>query len=361
MNKFFAQLKRNLVTQCVPASLGMVIGLGMLGWSVNAQAAPKPTLNVLTYDVMDSYGVAKALTPDFEKQCGCIIKWTFANQQVQLQPNFLLNYKKQAYDVVLGMNQQQANEALTKYSKYFIPVQVDFKKLNNVGFDATRNKYALPVSWSPLAIAYNSITTKLTPTTFKSFKDWVESDKTSFIFADPRTNDLGAHLNRLVAYYYPTAAQQEAAWQKIKAKTVTVGKGWSSSYGVFVKGEAHSAMAYASSQIYHQLVEKRHDIEFLNFSTGVPYLADNLLIAANAPQARLAQQFAQYMLTPAAQKVLFLYNSSYPVVKFPNGSVSAAEQQIANTVTNYKIIDLYNLSDKQLKTAQAAYLKVFSK
>lgn len=360
MNKFWQTLGRNVSKQIFPTSLSILVGCGLLGWSGQLHAAPKPTLSILTYDVMESYGVAKALTPEFEKQCGCNLKWTFATQQVQLQQNFLLNYKKQAYDVVLGMSQQQANEALTKYSKYFAPIQVDFKQLNNISFKAT-NKYALPISWSPLAIAYNTKTTQLTPTSYKSFTAWVASDQHSFIFADPRTSDLGAHLNRLIAYYYPTSAEQEAAWSKIKDKTVTVGKGWSASYGVFVKGEAQTSMAYASSQIYHQLVEKRSEIGFLNFSTGMPYLADNLLIAANASQARLAQQFAQYMLSPHAQKILFLSNSSYPVIKFTAGSVSAAELQVANMVTNYKILDLYSLSDKQLQSAQNAYLKVFSK
>lgn len=41
------------------------------------------------------------------------------------------------------------------------------------------------------------------------------------------------------------------AWQKLAAKTVTVTKGWSEAYGLFLKGESDLVLSYTTSGLPH--------------------------------------------------------------------------------------------------------------
>lgn len=320
-------------------------------------------LNVLTYEVYDSYGIAKALTPLFEKECNCKVKWHFAAQQHLLLNQVALNYKKRSFDVVVGMNYSQTQLANSKkYTNFFAKLEYNKGLITNFPFYSNwSNDLAAPVSYSPVTIAYYPVKTKQKPDTYQSFKDWVEKDTNSFIFGDPRTNDLGANLNKMIAFYYPTAAEQEKAWQLIKNRTITVGKGWSSSYGVFAKGESLAAGAYASSQIYHTLVDKRNDLGFFQFKAGSATTVDSALVTSNAKQPELAQQFVRFMLSQPAQKVLFVYNSSYPVISLNQTNASAAEIALAASAKLYPTLDLSKVTEQQEKSALNAYLKVFAK
>jgi thiamine transport system substrate-binding protein len=47
------------------------------------------------------------------------------------------------------------------------------------------------------------------------------------------------------------------AWQKLAAKTVTVTKGWSEAYGLFLKGESDLVLSYTTSPAYHIIAEKK--------------------------------------------------------------------------------------------------------
>ncbi|SUC45618.1 Thiamine-binding periplasmic protein precursor [Providencia stuartii] len=47
------------------------------------------------------------------------------------------------------------------------------------------------------------------------------------------------------------------AWQKIANKTLTVTKGWSESYGLFLKGEGDFVLSYTSSPGYQILNDNK--------------------------------------------------------------------------------------------------------
>lgn len=47
------------------------------------------------------------------------------------------------------------------------------------------------------------------------------------------------------------------ARQKLAAKTVTVTKGWSEAYGLFLKGESDLVLSYTTSPAYHIIEEKK--------------------------------------------------------------------------------------------------------
>ncbi|RIY38421.1 thiamine ABC transporter substrate-binding protein [Psittacicella gerlachiana] len=338
-----------------------LVALGMLATSAFATNSDRPTLNILTYEVIKDYGVAQAISDLFEPQCGCKLNWFTDSSQFQMLNKYVLtaNSKSaQAVDVIVGVDINSATLVKEKLQGLFRPINYQVETLNNFPFAATwDNQFAQPLSSSAVTVIYNS--DKYTPTRqFKDFPDLIEHMDFSFIFGDPRSNDLGRTLNKIIAYYATNQEQRIALWQKIKAKTVTVGKGWSSSYGVFAKGESQAALGYSSSVIYHTLVENKPNLQPLLQGAKLPFLVDSVLLTKNTKQAALADQFAAFLLTPEAQKLFFKYNSSYPVINI-DAVLSPTERAVAAGINNYQVLDLRNLDPQAEKDALDAYVKVF--
>ena len=76
------------------------------------------------------------------------------------------------------------------------------------------------------------------------------------IYQDPRTSTPGLGLLLWMQKVYGDKAPE--AWQKLAAKTVTVTKGWSEAYGLFLKGESDLVLSYTTSTgLSHHRREKR--------------------------------------------------------------------------------------------------------
>ncbi|EJS91350.1 TbpA, partial [Pasteurella multocida subsp. multocida str. Anand1_cattle] len=50
--------------------------------------------------------------------------------------------------------------------------------------------------------------------------------------------------------------------------TVTVGKGWSDTYGAFLKGEADVVLSYNTSPLYHMVFEQKDQYLATEFEEG---------------------------------------------------------------------------------------------
>ena len=119
----------------------------------------------------------------------------------------------------------------------------------------------------------------------------------------------------LVAVFAPQA------WQKLAKKTVTVTKGWSEAYGLFLKGESDLVLSYTTSPAYHILEEKKDNYAAANFSEGHYLQVEVAARTAASKQPELAQKFLQFMVSPAFQNAIPTGNWMYPVanVTLPAG------------------------------------------
>lgn len=79
------------------------------------------------------------------------------------------------------------------------------------------------------------------------------------------------------------------AWQKLAKKTVTVTKGWSEAYGLFLKGESDLVLSYTTSPAYHILEEKKDNYAAANFSEGHYLQVEVAARTAASKQPELAQ------------------------------------------------------------------------
>ncbi|HCS2599535.1 TPA: thiamine ABC transporter substrate-binding protein, partial [Shigella flexneri] len=120
------------------------------------------------------------------------------------------------------------------------------------------------------------------------------------------------------------------AWQKLAKKTVTVTKGWSEAYGLFLKGESDLVLSYTTSPAYHILEEKKDNYAAANFSEGHYLQVEVAARTAASKQPELAQKFLQFMVSPAFQNAIPTGNWMYPVA---NVTLPAGFEQLTKPAT----------------------------
>ncbi|MGQ8818780.1 thiamine ABC transporter substrate binding subunit [Serratia sp. NA_13] len=274
-------------------------------------AAPvfaKPVLTVYTYDSFAAdWGPGPAVKKAFEAQCDCELKFVALEDGVSLLNRLRMEGKNSAADVVLGLDNNLLQAA--QQTGLFEPSNVDSTKLSVPG--GWQDKTFVPYDYGYFAFVYNKEKLKNPP---KSLQELVDSNQNwKVIYEDPRTSTPGLGLLLLMQKVYGDKATE--AWQKLAKKTVTVTKGWSEAYGLFLKGEGDLVLSYTTSPAYHLIEEKKDSYAAANFSEG-HYLQVEVASKLKASkQPALAERFMQFMVTPAFQNSIPTGNWMYPVIK----------------------------------------------
>ncbi len=87
-------------------------------------------------------------------------------------------------------------------------------------------------------------------------------------------------------------------WAGLKPHILTMTRGWSEAYGLFLKGEADMVLSYTTSPAYHAIAENDHNYAAADFTEG-HYAADR---SRRHPQDRRTQQelapdFLDYLIS----------------------------------------------------------------
>lgn len=212
--------------------------------------AAKPVLTVYTYDAFSAdWGPGPAVKKAFEAQCGCELKFVALEDGVSLLNRVRMEGKNTKADVVLGLDNNLLQAA--QQTGLFAKSDVDTRELQVPG--GWKDTTFVPFDYGYFAFVYNKNTLKNPPT---SLKELVESpEKWRVIYEDPRTSTPGLGLLLWMQKVYGDNAPE--AWQKLAKKTVTVTKGWSEAYGLFLKGESDLVLSYTTSPAYHIIEEKK--------------------------------------------------------------------------------------------------------
>ena len=270
--------------------------------------AAKPVLTVYTYDAFSAdWGPDPAVKKAFEAQCGCELKFVALEDGVSLLNRVRMEGKNTKADVVLGLDNNLLQAA--QQTGLFAKSDVDTRELQVPGgwMDTT----FVPFDYGYFAFVYNKNTLKNPPT---SLKELVESpEKWRVIYEDPRTSTPGLGLLLWMQKVYGDNTPE--AWQKLAKKTVTVTKGWSEAYGLFLKGESDLVLSYTTSPAYHIIEEKKDNYAAASFAEGNYLQVEVAARLANSKQPKLAEQFMQFMVTPAFQNTIPTGNWMYPVIK----------------------------------------------
>ena len=293
-----------------PLSLATVL-LSLSHFSLASEQ--KPVLTVYTYDSFASeWGPGPKVKLAFEAECNCELKWVALEDGIAILNRLKLEGKHSKADVALGMDESMLAEA--HKSKLFTRHNTNLKSLTLPG--GWKDDTFMPFDYGYFAFVYDSNKLKQAP---KSLKELVDHNDLKIIYEHPRTSTPGQGLLLWVKQVYGDKAPE--AWEKLAKKTITVTKGWSEAYGMFLKGQSDLVLSYTTSPAYHRLAEKNMQYRAAMFSEGHLRQVEVAAQLKNATQPALATQFMQFMLSNRFQNLIPEGNWMYPVTnaKLPDG------------------------------------------
>ncbi|WP_159440302.1 thiamine ABC transporter substrate binding subunit [Vibrio quintilis] len=284
----------------------MPLALCSVFTALNASAAEKPVLTVYTYDSFASeWGPGPAIEKSFETQCGCDLQFIALDDGVSILNRLRLEGDHSKADIVLGLDDSLMTEA--KKTGLLAPHQVDTSDVNLP--DGWQDKTFVPFDYGYFAFVYRKDKLSNPPTSLKALVE--QSDNLKIIYQDPRTSTPGQGLLLWMKSVYGDQADQ--AWQKLSRKTVTVTKGWSEAYSMFLKGESDMVLSYTTSPAYHQIAEKDDHYAAAAFKEGHYMQVEVAARLSGSQHPELAEQFLQFMLSDQFQSVIPTGNWMYPV------------------------------------------------
>lgn len=295
----------------------------------------KPLLTVYTYDSFAAdWGPGPAVKKAFEADCQCDLKFVALEDGVSLLNRLRMEGKNTKADVVLGLDNNLIEAA--SQTKLFAPSKVDTRRLHIPG--GWKNETFVPFDYGYFAFVYDKNKLKNPP---KSLKELVESDQQwKVIYQDPRTSTPGLGLLLWMQKVYGDKAPE--AWRKLAGKTVTVTKGWSEAYGLFLKGESDLVLSYTTSPAYHIIEEKKDNYAAADFSEGHYLQVEVAGRLATSKQPELAEKFMKFLISPGFQNAIPTGNWMYPVtdVKLPEGFSGIKKPQTSLAFTPKEVSDL---------------------
>lgn len=272
-----------------------------------SSVANLPTLTVYTYDSFAAdWGAAPKLETQFEKQCQCDLKFISFADGVTMFNRLRLEGKKNKADIMLGIDHFLLPEA--HKSDLFVPHGLD-NHAHHFAIPWT-DKTFMPYDFGEYAFVYDKRKITHPP---KSLKELVERQDLHIIYQDPRTSTVGRGLLYWINATYGENA--ENAWQTLAKHTVTIGKGWSETYGAFLKGEADLVLSYSTSPLYHQWHEQNNHYVAAPFDEGHLIQVEVGAITKNSKHPDLAREFLRFLQQPEAQKTIAFHNVMKPVVE----------------------------------------------
>ncbi|HHC1594926.1 TPA: thiamine ABC transporter substrate binding subunit [Klebsiella pneumoniae] len=297
-------------------------------------ALAKPVLTVYTYDSFSAdWGPGPAVKKAFETECGCELKFVALEDGVSLLNRLRMEGKNSKADVVLGLDNNLLEAAAQ--SKLFAKSNVPASAVSVPG--GWDNDTFVPYDYGYFAFVYDKNKLANPP---KSLKELVEGpQKWRVIYEDPRTSTPGLGLLLWMQKVYGDQAPE--AWQKLAAKTVTVTKGWSEAYGLFLKGESDLVLSYTTSPAYHMIEEKKDNYAAANFAEGHYLQVEVAARTAASKQPELTEKFLKFMVSPSFQNAIPTGNWMYPVTQVtlpagfdtlvkPQTTLSFTPQQVAS-------------------------------
>lgn len=284
-----------------------IIALSALTTSLSA-FAEKPVLNVYTYDSFASkYGPAAELETLFEKDCECDVRFLPFENGVTMLNRVRLEGNKTKADVVVGIDNFTQPEA--EKSGLFAENDLTTQDLSLPFMWKSHTFY--PYDYGEYAFIYNKEKLKNPPT---SLKELMERQDLRVIYQDPRTSTVGRGFLVWVNQALSSKGNISEFWEKLAKHTVTIGKGWSETYGAYLKGEADLVLSYTTSPLYHQWYENDDKNVAAIFEEGHLVQVELAAILKSSSQKAIAQQFLRFLHKPESQKIIAKANIMKPVI-----------------------------------------------
>lgn len=271
-------------------------------------ASDKPTLTIYTYDAFSaSWGAAPKIKQAFEKENNVTVKFVGVSSSIGALRKIQLEGKKTKADILLGIDTNIAHVA--KKTGLFALHKLNSTKLD-LPFPYTDDIF-VPFDYSYCAFVYSEKNVKNVPHSFEELASMPKEFK--IVIEDPRSSTAGLGLLLWVKSVYGDKAGEY--WKHLVPHILTITKGWSEAYGLFLKGEADMVLSYTTSPAYHIIDENRTDIKSAPFKEGHYGQIEVAGILKSSKQKSLAKKFLAFMHSETFADIIPTGNWSYPVTK----------------------------------------------
>jgi len=273
--------------------------------SFSAFAADKQTLTIYTYDSFTSkWGPGPKVKEAFEKDCNCDLNFVALEDGVSLLSRLKLEGKHTKADIVLGLDTNLTADA--RATGLFAKHGMEMKN-SSLPSKWTDDSF-LPYDFGYFAFVYDKTKLKNPPTSLKALIENKNGPK--ILIQDPRTSTPGLGLLLWVKKVYGDKAAD--AWKQLSPRIVTVSKGWSEAYGLFLKDEAPMVLSYTTSPAYHIIAEKKDNFAAAKFEEGHYQQIEVAGMIESSKNKELAKQFLAFMQGEKFQSIIPDNNWMYP-------------------------------------------------
>ena len=273
----------------------------------SAFAADLPELTVYTYDsFVSDWGPGPKVEEAFEAVCECDLNLVGIEDGAALLARIRLEGENTDADVVLGLDTNLIAAARETGLFADHTVQADY----TMPIDWTDSTF-VPYDWGYFAFVHNADAPAPT-----SFLDLAKSDK-QILIQDPRSSTPGLGLLLWIKTAYGDQAPD--VWADLSDNIVTVSKGWSEAYGLFLEGEADMVLSYTTSPAYHLIAEEDPSKAAAAFDEGHYLQVEVAGKIATTDQPDLADAFLNFVVSDAFQSIIPTTNWMYPAVMPQDG------------------------------------------
>jgi len=285
----------------------------MLLLSITSLASDtKPTLIIYTYDSFTaSWASGPKIKEAFEKEYNCHVKFVGMSSSIGALRKIQLEGKNTKADVLLGLDTNIA-QAANKTGLF------EAHEMNTSNLDlpvAYADENFVPYDYSYVAFVYDTNKVKNPPLSFEALASMPEDFK--IVIQDPRSSTPGLSLLLWVKEIYKEKAGEY--WKRLSPHILTITKGWSEAYGLFLKGEADMVLSYTTSPAYHIIDENRTNFKSAHFTEGHYGQIEVAAMLKSSKNKDLAKKFLHFMHSETFANIIPTGNWAYPVVKTKQG------------------------------------------
>ena len=292
----------------------LIATIAMLLYPTASMAQEKPELTIYTYDAFAAdWGPGPKLKTKFEENCNCVLNFVAADSSIGALRKIQLEGANTKADILLGLDTNIAEAARQTglFTEHGIKADNLAIPAHGEMDDTTwKDPVFLPFDYSYFAFVYNKEITKSVPTSFEQLAAMPDDFK--IVIQDPRSSTPGLGLLLWIKAIHGDDASK--IWKSIAPKILTITKGWSDAYGLFLKGEADMVLSYTTSPAYHLIAEDDAKFASAQFENGQYMQIEVAAILKSSKQQQLAKKFMGFMLSDDFQDIIPTTNWVYPVV-----------------------------------------------
>ena len=281
-------------------------------------------LVVYTYDSFVSWGPAQAIKERFEAMFPDVrLTWVAVGDSSEMLARLIAELRLGATqaDVFLGLADVElpralANEVFLPYDPAKIPNLADVPP--ELLLDPTG--HVLPYDHGYVTFVYDSesLPLELVP---KSLDDLLRSElRGKIIITDPRTSSPGlSFLLWTIAHYGEGWLDY---WRRLIPNLLTITKGWSEAYDLFLAGEAPIVLSYSTDTAYSYIEHGSLRYRVITPDGEAYRQVEGMGIVRTTKEPELAHAFLNLVLSPEIQELIPTTQWMFPVnarAKLPAG------------------------------------------